>query len=80
MVRCASGTYYTGHTNDLEERIAEHNGSIRGAKYLRGKLPVSLVWCKEYKYFKRALKAELAIKKLSHRQKKELVEIYEKTE
>jgi len=40
MVECSDGTYYAGSTNNLEKRIKEHNYSRRGAKYLRGKLPV----------------------------------------
>jgi len=79
MVECSGGTYYTGSTNNLEKRIGEHNNGKRGAKYLRGKMPVKLVWCKEYNYYKRALQAERRIKQLSHRQKQELIEIYEKS-
>ena len=80
ILECQDGTYYTGYTNDLDNRVKEHNNSKRGAKYLRGKLPVKLAWHKEYKYYKRALKAEIAIKKLSHRQKEELVRMHEKNQ
>lgn len=76
IVECSDGTYYTGYTNDLEKRIKEHNDGERGAKYLRGKLPIELVWYKQYRYYKRALQAERRIKQLSHRQKQELVKIY----
>jgi putative endonuclease len=76
IVQCKDGTYYTGYTNDLEKRIKEHNNSKRGAKYLRGKLPVKLVYAKEYSYYKRAVDGERAIKKLSHKEKQELVKIY----
>jgi putative endonuclease len=78
MVECCDGTYYTGSTNDLEKRIGEHNNGKRGAKYLRGKRPVRLVWRKEYSYYKRALQVEMRIKQLSHSEKQELVRIYEK--
>jgi len=79
IVECKDGAYYTGYTNDLEKRLKEHNNSCsRGAKYLKGKLPVKLVWRKEYKYYKRALQAERSIKRLSHNQKQELVRIYER--
>lgn len=46
MVRCADGTYYTGSTNDFGNRIKLHNAG-NGAKYLRGKEPVQLVYAKE---------------------------------
>ena len=78
MVECSDGTYYAGSTNNLEKRIKEHNYSRRGAKYLRGKLPVKLVWCREYCYYKNVSGAERRIKKLSHKQKEELVRIYER--
>lgn len=80
IVECSDGSYYTGYTNNLENRIKEHNNGKRGARYLRGKFPVKLVWHKQYRYYKRALQAESRIKQLSHKQKQELVEIYEKTE
>jgi len=77
ILHCNDGTYYTGYTNNLGNRIKEHN-SGHGAKYLRGKRPVVLVYTKEYNYFKRAVDKERAIKKLTHKQKCELVRIYER--
>ena len=77
IVKCSNDTYYTGYTNDLDERIRLHN-SGHGAKYLRGKLPVSLVYTKEYRYYKNALVGERKIKKLTRARKEELIRIYEK--
>jgi putative endonuclease len=74
-VQCRDGTYYTGYTNDLENRIAMHNRG-NGAKYLRGKLPVKLVYAKEYRYYKNALRAERRVKKLTRVQKLKLIRIY----
>jgi putative endonuclease len=76
IVQCKNGTYYTGCTNDLNQRIALHN-SGQGANYLKGKGPVKLVYAKEYKYYKNALHAERKIKKLRLKQKEDLVRIYE---
>lgn len=78
IVECANGTYYTGSTKNLEDRIKLHN-SGDGAKYLRGKTPVSLAYAKEYKYYKNVLHAERDLKKLTRAQKKELIKIYNKT-
>jgi putative endonuclease len=75
MVQCKDGTYYTGHTKDLENRIALHK-SGNGAKYLRGKLPVKLVYTKEYHYYKNALSAERRVKKLTREQELNLIRIY----
>ncbi len=76
IVRCANGTYYTGYTNNLENRIKLHNKGD-GAKYLKGKAPVELVYAKEYRYYKNALHAERNMKKLTRRQKEILIENYD---
>jgi putative endonuclease len=75
IVQCRDGTYYTGYTQNLEERVSLHN-SGKGAKYLRGKLPVKLVYTKEYHYYKNALSAERRVKKLTREQKLNLIRIY----
>ena len=43
ILRCGDGTLYTGITNDLNHRVAEHE-SGRGAKYTRGRGPFQLVY------------------------------------
>lgn len=72
IVQCADGTYYTGYTNDVAGRLAMHNAG-RGAKYVRGRSPVALVYTKEYKYHKKALQAECDIKKLTRSRKEALI-------
>jgi putative endonuclease len=75
IVACADGSYYTGCTKDLPRRLKEHSEN-RGAKYLRGRLPVQLVYIKEYCYYKNALHGERKIKKLRKKQKEELIYAY----
>jgi putative endonuclease len=75
IVQCSDGTYYTGYTNDLKNRIALHN-SGKGAKYVKNKLPIELVYTKEYRYYKNALNEEKRIKKLPREQKLKLIRIY----
>jgi len=75
IVQCKDGTFYTGYTKNVEERIALHN-SGNGAKYLRGRLPVKLVYMKGYHYYKNALSAERRFKKLTREQKSEFIRIY----
>jgi len=72
MVECADGTYYTGYTSDLGKRLKRHNDGL-ASKYTRGRLPVTLVWKKEYQQFKSAFKTELVIKNLTRMQKEALV-------
>jgi predicted GIY-YIG superfamily endonuclease len=68
ILRCADDTLYTGITNDLNKRIEQHNKG-EGAKYTRGRGPVSLM--KSFQRFTKgeALKLERKIKKLSREEK-----------
>ncbi len=75
IVKCRNGTYYTGYTNNLENRIKLHNKGD-GAQYLKGKAPVKLVYAKEYKYYRNALSAEKNMKKLTRKEKEVLIENY----
>jgi len=70
IVKCSDGSFYTGYTNNLENRIKAHN-SGRGAKCLRGKLPIKLVYSEKHKTLSSALKVEYRIKKMSHQEKAE---------
>lgn len=72
IVQCADGTYYTGYTHDLQDRLRLHN-SGHGAKYLRGRGPVRVVYAKEYRYYKRAIHAEHRLKTLTRTQKHALI-------
>ena len=72
IVQCQDGTYYTGYTPDVDRRIKLHNDG-KGARYTRGRRPVKLVWCKEYRYFKRAFSEEERIKGLTRNQKEKIV-------
>src|ERR1035437_7561281 len=72
MVQCKYGTYYAGYTNDIKERIAAHNDGT-GAKYLRGKGPVKLVYKKKCSTVKKAQAQERLIKSLTRQAKESLI-------
>jgi len=72
IARCANGALYTGITNRLKGRIADHN-SGKGAKYTAAFGPVELVWHKKSKTRSTASKLEARIKRMSRREKEELV-------
>ena len=72
MVQCKYGTYYAGWTNDIKKRIAAHNNGT-GAKYLRGKGPVKLVYKKKFLTVKEAQDQERSIKKLTRKEKEDLL-------
>ena len=68
IIETANGQLYTGITTDVSRRLAEHE-SGKGAKYLRGKNPLTLrvtVPCEDRS---QATQLELKIKKLPRTQK-----------
>lgn len=68
------GRLYTGITTDIPRRINEHNNTKKGAKALRGQIPVKLAWSSSNKMTRsEALKLEYRIKQLSPTKKKRLV-------
>jgi len=73
LVECSDGTYYCGYTNNLDSRIKEHNSSRTGAKYTKGRRPVKLIYSEELLSKSDAMKRENEIKRLSRREKEELV-------
>jgi putative endonuclease len=74
MVRCRDGSLYTGITVDVGRRLAEHRaGNNAGAKYLRGRGPLALVFQKQLGSRSLALGVESRVKKLSKARKEELV-------
>jgi putative endonuclease len=73
MVRCRDGKLYTGIATDIERRIAEHRAG-KGAKYLRGRAPLKLVFKKRIGSRSLALKVEQTIKKLPKCRKEKIIE------
>ena len=68
LIRCGDGTLYAGMTNDLERRIAAHE-SGRGARYTRGRGPLTVVHVERKRSRSSALKREAALKRLDRRAK-----------
>ena len=73
IVRCADDTYYTGISADVDRRIAEHENSPRGAKYLKGRTPLTLVYCVTIGDRSSASRVEYQIKQLHRRDKEALI-------
>ena len=62
ILKCSDGTLYTGITTDLDRRMQQHN-SGKGAKYTRGRGPISVVARLTGLDKSTALQVELFIKK-----------------
>jgi putative endonuclease len=74
ILRTSSNTLYTGQTNNLEKRLEEHKRKTgRSSKYMRSFKSFELVYIEKFPTLSQVLKREIAIKKLSHRQKEELI-------
>lgn len=62
LLRCGDGSLYTGVTNDLLRRVAQHNDG-RGARYTRARRPVVPVFWEPGHSRSSALKLEAALKR-----------------
>lgn len=72
VLECSDGTFYTGYTTDIDRRVREHEAG-EGAKYTRGRTPVSLVHVEEFDSRSAAMSREHEIKSLSRTEKERLV-------
>ena len=72
ILKCKDGTYYTGYTNNIEKRVRIHNDK-KGAKYTRGRTPVTLVYEESFATKAEALKREYMIKQMSRAEKEALI-------
>jgi LAO/AO transport system kinase len=72
MLRCADGSYYLGHTDEIERRVAQHQaGEVEG--YTHERRPVELVWTQETATRDEALAAERRLKGWSRAKKEALI-------
>ena len=74
IIQCQDGSLYTGITTDISRRIKEHNAK-KGAFYTQNKTPVKLVYQEEMANQSQARRREAEIKKLTRKQKLELIGI-----
>lgn len=72
LLHCADGTLYAGITNNLHRRVQQHNDG-KGARYTAGRRPVELVYLENCASRSEALRREANLRKLSRRQKLDLV-------
>lgn len=74
ILRTSSNTLYTGQTNNLEKRLKEHrNRTSKSAKYMRSFKSFELVYSEAHSTVSKALRREIELKKLSHKQKEMLI-------
>jgi len=75
LIRCGDDSLYCGIATDVARRFSEHETqSQKCSKYLRGRLPLKLVYYREIGDRSQATKEELRIKRFSKAQKLALIE------
>ncbi len=72
ILECGDGSLYTGITDDFERRFKMHCTG-KGAKYTRGRGPLTVRFLEDCEDHSAALKREAAIKRLSRKEKLELI-------
>lgn len=72
LLRCGDGSLYCGVTTDLARRIDQHSAG-RGARYTRGRGPLTLVYQETQPSSSLALKREAAIKRLTRADKEAMI-------
>jgi len=72
ILRCANNSFYCGITNNLKERLNEHNNG-KGAKYTKTRLPAKLIYFEELPDKSSACKREIEVKGWRREKKEKLV-------
>lgn len=72
ILECDDKSLYTGYTNDVSKRVLTHNLGL-GAKYTRGRLPVTLLYSESFDTKSQAMKRECEIKRYSRQRKLALI-------
>ena len=74
ILECCDESLYCGITNDIERRVKQHSGELKGgAKYTLSRRPCNLVYLETSANRKEALIREFEIKQMSKSQKRELI-------
>jgi putative endonuclease len=72
LLRCSDGSYYAGHTEDLEHRLSQHQCGALGG-YTARRLPVTLVWSEDFESRDDAFWVEQQLKGWSRAKKEALI-------
>jgi putative endonuclease len=72
LLRCNDGSYYAGHTDNLELRFAQHESGILGG-YTAPRRPLTLVWSDSFPTREDAFAAERKLKGWSRAKKQALI-------
>ncbi|MBQ1783710.1 MAG: GIY-YIG nuclease family protein [Gammaproteobacteria bacterium] len=74
ILRCADASYYTGHTDNLEQRLAQHHAGAFATCYTFMRRPLTLVFTQDWAIREEALAAEQQIKGWSRKKKEAMMQ------
>ena len=72
ILRCSDGSYYTGHTDNLDVRMHQHETSKEDS-YVSSRRPFELIWSQTFETRELALASERQIKGWSRRKKEAMM-------
>jgi predicted GIY-YIG superfamily endonuclease len=72
ILQCADGSYYVGHSDNLEERFQQHQSGTLGG-YTKARRPVRLAYSAEFPTRDEAFAAEHQIKGWTRKKKEALM-------
>jgi len=73
ILKCSDGSFYTGHTESLEKRLAQHQQAYFSGCYTAKRLPVILVYQASFNTRDEALTIEMQVKGWSRKKKQALI-------
>ena len=73
ILRCADGSYYTGHTDNLENRMGQHSTGAIASCYTFKRRPLTLAFSQEFVTREEALGAEQQIKGWGRKKKEAMM-------
>ncbi len=73
ILKCNDGSYYTGHTDDIEKRLAQHQQRHFPSCYTASRLPVEMVFNQSFTTREEALASEGQIKGWSRKKKEAMM-------
>jgi predicted GIY-YIG superfamily endonuclease len=72
ILRCCDGSYYTGCTTNIDQRLYEHQAGVFSG-YTSSRRPVELAWLEEFPDVNQAIDVERQLKGWSRKKKEALM-------
>lgn len=72
ILKCSDGSYYIGHTDNIDQRIADHHSKLIDG-YTASRLPAHIVFLQDFQTRDEAFNAERQIKGWSRKKKEALI-------